>query len=949
MKESDSIKTHDLSRWALLLCLAFCGACSSPAKQQASEAPPWQVVAQELDEAVLSIHGTSAADVWAVGADKGKGPLVLHWDGKDWTKQETGSQGDLWWVHAFDDGSVFLGGANSTILRWQGDKFVRMATPGLANSTVFGLWGRAADDVYAVGSSSGRNGFMWHFDGSAWSEVALPEDVPEDAQHDIPGLFKVWGNASGAVFAVGAHGLMLRAPADADFAVVPTGVDATLFTVFADSDQVYAVGGEANGVILNVGERALDETPEASPLIQGVCVGPKGEAFASGQAGTIYEREGSTWKRVDTKIETNIQSLHAMWIDPEGNVWSTGGNVISGLDRGLIIRRGEAIASYEKPAATTQDGGTPIVTCPKGGLDLGPEHSIARRWDEQILSAIRRDLPRPTVHARNLYHLSAAIWDAYASYDPKLTGVFAHELTTATDLEAERAEAISYAAYGVLSQRYGKAIGGPVSLACFAALMEQLGFDPDDARVEGDSPRALGNRIANALIAQTKDDGANEASNYADTTGYKSPNAALVVEHPGVTLVDPDHWQPLNLAQAVTQNGIPMDAGVQGYIGAQWDDVVPFAMTRDDPNAFYHDPGEPPKIGPEMVEWITQIIQRTAAIDTEDGAMIDISPGTYGNNSLAQNDGKGRALNPITNQPYAPEPVKRGDFARVLAEFWADGPMSETPPGHWNTIANSVADQPAFARRWHGRGDVLDPLAWDVRIYLALNGAVHDAAITAWGIKRRFTSARPISLVRYMASLGQSTDPALPAYHEHGLPLIPGLIERITTESAEAGERHAHLARYLGELAIRSYRGEPGDRKNEIGGVGWIRASEWIPYQRRTFVTPAFPGFISGHSTFSRASAEVLTAATGSPYFPGGLGEYVAKQNTTLAFEKGPSSDVRLQWATYYDAADQAGQSRIYGGIHIQPDDFVGRTLGSRVGLAAMAKAETFFAGTAQH
>jgi hypothetical protein len=152
----------------------------------------------------------------------------------------------------------------------------------------------------------------------------------------------------------------------------------------------------------------------------------------------------------------------------------------------------------------------------------------------------------------------------------------------------------------------------------------------------------------------------------------------------------------------------------------------------------------------------------------------------------------------------------------------------------------------------------------------------------------------------------------------------------------------------LGEIAVRSYRGEPGDRKNEIGGVRWIRAAEWIPYQRRTFVTPAFPGFISGHSTFSRASAEVLAAATGSAYFPGGLGEYAAKKNAYLTFEKGPSSDVTLQWASYFDAADQAGQSRIYGGIHIQPDDFVGRTLGSRVGLAAIARAEQFFAGTAQ-
>ncbi len=129
--------------------------------------------------------------------------------------------------------------------------------------------------------------------------------------------------------------------------------------------------------------------------------------------------------------------------------------------------------------------------------------------------------------------------------------------------------------------------------------------------------------------------------------------------------------------------------------------------------------------------------------------------------------------------------------------------------------------------------------------------------------------------------------------------------------------------------------------------MGWIPASEWIPYQRRNFVTPAFPGFISGHSTFSSAAAEVLTDLTGSAYFPGGLGTFTAPQNAYLVFERGPSVEVRLEWATYQDAADQAGQSRIFGGIHISPDDFVGRRLGHDVGLSAAARARLFFDGSA--
>ncbi len=128
--------------------------------------------------------------------------------------------------------------------------------------------------------------------------------------------------------------------------------------------------------------------------------------------------------------------------------------------------------------------------------------------------------------------------------------------------------------------------------------------------------------------------------------------------------------------------------------------------------------------------------------------------------------------------------------------------------------------------------------------------------------------------------------------------------------------------------------------------MGWILATRWVPYQKPTFVTPAFPGFVSGHSTFSRAAAEVLTSMTGSAFFPGGLGEFVIPKGS-LTFEVGPTTDVPLQWATYYDAADQAGLSRLYGGIHIPTDDFAGRRTGSICGKAAWALATQYFDGTA--
>ena len=926
------------SAFLLFVLAQLCAACG--ADSAGAPEPAWQVVASELDEAVLGVGGSSASDVWAVGADKGKGPLVLHWDGKAWTRLVTGSQGALWWVHGFPDKTALFGGAQGTVLRWTGKAFERVRTPGLARHTIFGIWGRAANDVYAVGSIAGRAGFIWHDDGHGFREVGLPANIPSAPDGEAPGLYKVWGNASG-VYAVGSHGLLLSGDVARGFARLDTGKDVPLYTVFGNADETYAVGGDLQGVVMRIDEQGAleDVSPSGAPVIQGVSVSARGEALACGGTGQLFTRTDGPFERVDTKLALHVQTFHSVWFDPEGNAWAVGGNAISGLDQGAIVRRGATIVGYTQPEPPA-----PVpATCPAEQVDPEPHKSIARRWNEQILGAIRRDLPRPTVHARNLYHLSAAMWDAWAAYDVDAKGLFVTEKATARDVSSARLEAISFAAYRVLSHRYGKAAGADVSLACFAAFMEKLGLDPSDVETTGDAPAALGNRIAQTLLAQTMNDGANEANNYADTTGYTSVNPPLVVENVGTSVVDPEQWQPLNLTEAVTQNGIVTEAGVQGYVGAQWDDVTPFAMTRSSAEALYHDPGEAPHLGEDMRDWVKLVIERTAHLDASDGVVLDISPGRYGNNSLGLDDGKGLALNPVTGKPYSPVMVPRGDFARVLAEFWADGPRSETPPGHWNVLANNVADAPGFEARWRGQGEVLDPLAWDVRLYLALNGAVHDAAITAWGIKRRYTSARPVTLIRYMASKGQSSDPKAPRYHPDGLPLVPGLIELITDTTAAPGQRHAHLARYVGEIAVRSYRGEPSDRAAEVGGVGFIRALEWIPYQRRTFVTPAFPGFVSGHSTFSRAAAEVLTVATGSPYFPGGLAEFVAKKDAYLVFEQGPSMDVHLQWATYYDAADQAGQSRLYGGIHLTPDDLTGRKLGSLVGLDAVARAESFF------
>jgi hypothetical protein len=573
--------------------------------------------------------------------------------------------------------------------------------------------------------------------------------------------------------------------------------------------------------------------------------------------------------------------------------------------------------------------------------------SVARVWDEALLDAIRRDVPAPTVHARNLFHTSAAMWDAWAAYDPDADGYFVHQKLEADDVRAARETAISYAAYRILLWRYSRAAGLQETFDELVDTMRSLCYRIDYVSTEGVSPAALGNRIAAAAIAYGERDGSLEQQRYVDTD-YRPVNAPLVVAEPGAEMTDPNRWQPLALAQIVAQNGLPIPGNVQRFVGPHWGHVKGFALPPSDDGTPI-DPGPPPRLGETDAAFeraAVEVIRDSSYLDPSDGVQIDIGPGALGDNTLGTNDGDGHEMNPATGEPYDPDMVLRGDYARALAQFWADGPASETPPGHWNTVANDVSDTPGFRFRIGGTGPEVDRLEWDVKLYFALNGAVHDAAVAAWGLKGSYDSVRPISMIRYMAGLGQSSDPDEPSYDPQGLPLVPDLVEVVTERSSAPGARHEHLADHVGEIAIRAWRGNPEDPTTEAAGVGWILATEWVPFQLSTFVTPAFAGYVSGHSTFSRAAAEVMTAITGTPYFPGGLFRSTVPADS-LQVELGPSRDVVLEWATYYDAADQAGVSRLYGGIHIPADDFGGRRIGSQCGKEAWTLARRYFDGSA--
>ena len=628
--------------------------------------------------------------------------------------------------------------------------------------------------------------------------------------------------------------------------------------------------------------------------------------------------------------------------------------------------------------------------------------SAARVWNEQLLAAIRINLPNPPAHARNLHHTAVAMYDAWAAYDATAVGYIYNEKISPlpADVEAARHEAVSYAAYRVLRSRFGSGQGSATTLANLDARLTALGYSTvvgQGALTNAATPSELGKRIGQAILTWGAGDGfALTAYPQAYTSSVNpnlvTPRAMSVLgnnlEFPsqpdmplgvGVPLVangysfdtDPNFWQPLALSSAVAQNGIPFPGGIQSFVGVQSLATTPFSLTRTDPLKPWIDPGGPSRLSMPGFPSPTDADYKAAAMDVlrksaklNDPAMINISPGAIGNNPLGTDNGTGYALNPITSLPYAANMAKLGDYARVLAEFWADGPNSETPPGHWHVLANEVSDNPLTVKKIHATGPTLNDLEWDVKTYFAIAGAVHDAACAAWSLKRYYSGPRPITMIRYMGTMGQSTDVGGPSYHPQGLPLEPGVVEVITAASSAAGQRHEliwNLASnvnhpgnfHLGEIAVYSFPGEgrnnpapqippvPATTQNT---VRWMLAKDWLPFQRKTFNTPAFPGYVSGHSCFSRAAAEVLTLLTGSPSFPGGFHHHTIPTDS-MQIDLGPSAAVDLQWNTYYDAADQAGQSRRWGGIHPSEDDFAARIIGSQVGLSAFALAEKYWTG----
>jgi hypothetical protein len=449
------------------------------------------------------------------------------------------------------------------------------------------------------------------------------------------------------------------------------------------------------------------------------------------------------------------------------------------------------------------------------------------QWNDEALECIRATKPGPTVVARALFILSAAGYDAWTSYDAKAVPTIRTGFTrrpSAQRTPANKTAAVSYAAHRALSYLAGNNPFQPCR-ADFDARLADLGLSVTEATSANPATTAGmdGKRAADNIIAVRRTDGANQAGNYADTTGYRPVNAPDKIN-------DPWRWQPVRVPIG-DPNGTPQVASTP-----HWSKVKPF-----DPNL------------PGAAIQVPNPFQLNAS---ERSAMID---------------------------EMIRESAQLDDRKKVIAEYWADGPQSELPPGHWNLIAGWVS------RRWK------QPVDADAKMFLALNGAMLDAGIAAWQHKYRYDFARPVSAIRTLRA---------------------------------------------GQL-IRAWGG-PGR------GTELIRGADWLPYQAPTFPTPPFPAYTSGHSTFSAAGAAVLKDFGAIMGRDGDIfGATVTVRAGESRFEQGitPSRDIVLSWPRFTDAADEAGVSRRYGGIHWPVDDTPARDMGKKCGESGFSVAKKLWEG----
>jgi hypothetical protein len=463
------------------------------------------------------------------------------------------------------------------------------------------------------------------------------------------------------------------------------------------------------------------------------------------------------------------------------------------------------------------------------------------RWNNALLQGVRDSRIGPPMVSRALAVAHTCMYDAWAAYDRVAVGTRLGGALRRPARERRfenKVEAVSFAAYRAAVDLFP----GSKSTV-FDPLMANLGFDPGDRTADPRSPTGIGNLAAGALLSFRHRDGANQLGDepggrpgipYSDYTGYAAANEPMDTRAPLdlSTVHDVNRWQPLTYVDGSGALVTP------SFVGAQWQRVRPFAMASSDE---LRSPTGPARVGsPEFLAQAQALIDLSAALTEEQ---------------------------------------------KLIAEYWADGPRSELPPGHWNLFAQQVSHRDRT-------GESERDLDQAVKLFFAVTNAIFDAGCCAWDNKRAYDSVRPITAIRYLF----------------------------------AGKK------------IRAWGG-PGRGTQTIAGEGWF------PYQPTTFPTPPFAEYSSGHSNFSAAGAEILKLFTGSDRFGGSATFPVGSSRIEPGLV--PTSELTLTWASFSAAAAQAGVSRRYGGIHFEQGDLDARASGRAVARQCWATALMYFDGSA--
>lgn len=325
-----------------------CASCSSgvTAVSTPSTSGTAQVVFDQLKAAILSVSGTASDDVYAVGADPGDGlgPYVLHYDGAAWKRLVSGASGDLWWVSVnMIDGAFYMAGGEGKVLRYTpaNGQFENLAVPG--GPSLFGVWGSSSTDLWTVGGyldDPDAGGVIARFDGQVWTELDLSGIAPDG----LPTLYKVWGRGPADVYAVGRRGLILHFDG-ASWSRVSNDTERTLFTIHGNDSEVVATGGAGKAVIAELSAgKFMNRADVDTVQMNGVFIPPQGSGVTVGNQVSVAFQTAAGWELQDIGVDV-ARDLHAVWLDPDGGIWTVGGNLTASLDQGIVLYMGDEVIS----------------------------------------------------------------------------------------------------------------------------------------------------------------------------------------------------------------------------------------------------------------------------------------------------------------------------------------------------------------------------------------------------------------------------------------------------------------------------------------------------------------------------------------------------------------------------------------------------------------------------